>query len=45
MTDRTAMELDGCETAGISLEPEQGAVSKPHWLPVPAQAGRDRARQ
>ena len=26
------MELDGCETAGSSLEPEQGAVSEPHWL-------------
>ena len=32
MTDRTAMELDVCETAGILLEPEQGAVSEPHWL-------------
>ena len=26
------MELDGCETAGSSLEPEPGAVSEPHWL-------------
>ena len=26
------MELDGREAAGSSLEPEQGAVSEPHWL-------------
>ena len=32
MTDRTAMELDGCEAAGSSLEPEQGAIAEPHWL-------------
>ena len=32
MTDRTAMELDRCEAAGGSLEPEQGTVSEPHWL-------------
>ena len=32
MTDRTSMELDGCEAAGSSLEAEQGAIAEPHWL-------------
>ena len=26
------MELDGCEAAGSSLEPEQDAISEPYWL-------------
>ena len=32
MTDRTSMELDGCEAAGSSLEAEQGAIAEPYWL-------------
>ena len=32
MTDRTAMELDGCEATGNSLEPGHGAIAEPHWL-------------
>ena len=34
------MELDGCEAAGSSLEPEQDAISEPYWLWVSVRSGR-----